>query len=304
MHINETIIEEVFEGTSPSKDIPFYALASGGPASHKCFFGDWLKKNGWDGFLTIDESVEKFLHTGEEALYPHGEKSPNSISAYYDFIEALIHEAAKRNVSIILEDHGDYPDIYKDHINFVTPYGYESFVVGTTITEPNFNKKTQHLMDNEGMPDFTDWGKLYHKRLAQRFDKLTDTFPKGILVETQPDYISPDGEPHERLVLCFEQNEKKLITRVPNSELHNTYYRWERNKTQASSVINHFNSVDKAMELRPSSEGLTHPPGICRPMNSTNNISAFHSFQKHMRALERTYSKEPLFEGYVYIVPN
>ncbi len=242
----QVIAETLLKDVPSCKGRPFYVLAAGGPASHKCFFDTFLKAHDYQSYICIgDELLEQFFSKSEKK-YPHHEKSAEHIVDYYKLIDAIVAQAIKQNISIVLEDHCDYPAVYQRHIDATKNAGYNNFLLFNTITPTNFKKKIDFLIDHSALPNFIEWGKAYHLRADSCFERLLSMFDNGMLIEHCPSFVSEDGKPHADIIA--QSNKKKQNgMEVLNAERYEEFKQWEAQQVDPE-FISYFKNADRVMQ--------------------------------------------------------
>lgn len=243
----DAITKQLLNDIPPWQGKPFYALAAGGPASHKCFLSILLEQQKCTGFISINDELLAPFFPASTSSYPHNEKSAEHIKDYYTLVSHIVEEAKDRGISVILEDHGDYPEIYKRHLKTVNQADYDTFLLMTTISPKNFDSKCEYLIKNAGMPDFREWGKAYHQRIAQKFEGLLDVFDKGMLIETQPAYISPDNLSHAHSVMRFDHSRIDQPVEILDDERYKAFQTWKEH-TNSADFRDYFKSADEVVE--------------------------------------------------------
>lgn len=237
---------QLLEGIPSFEGKPFYALAAGGPASHKSLLSALMARQGVKGVFTISEETLAPFFPDDKSAFPHHEKTDANIRDYYTLVSHIVKEAKKRNISVIFEDHGDYPQVYRQHLKELGP-GYSSFLLATTISPSDYDAKVSYIVEHDGGLDFKEWGKAYHRRFAESFNNLPEIFDKGILLETRPGYISPDHESHAHGVLRFNNTRAKPAMEVLDEQRYQTFRSWEGQEI-SPEFRSFFRAADTAME--------------------------------------------------------
>jgi hypothetical protein len=244
----DAIAEKLLKDIPPWNGTPFYALAAGGPASNKETLSALLNVQGQKGYITLsDDTVMEFLPKSD-FRYPHFEKNADHIKEYYGLIEHIITAAAQKHISVIFEDHGDYPSEYKKHVAAVGKHGYESFLFLTTVSPANFTRRIDALMQQIDLPDFREWGRGYHVRVGQHVDTLTTIFDRGMIVEAEPPDISPDKKLHAFGVMRFDNTSPTPHIEVLDEQRYRTFQSWPQQHCISEDLQHVFRSADAVME--------------------------------------------------------
>jgi len=255
-------IDGLLHGVEPGAGRPFYALAAGGPST-----GKYLMP-----FLLAQHQVD-FLHINDDLLIPylgiaacgepHPEKRPEHIAAYYTLVDALVLEAMRRGISIVLEDHGDFPDVYRGHLACAEQYGYANHLVITSISQKTLEEKAIY---KDCMPHHREWARAYQKRVFANIDTLTEMFDSGSLVETRSDYLSDDSQYHASNIMRFMHCDWGLHKDVLADDRYSELMQWN-NCYIDPAYIEYFDAVDRAMHgytpmpVRGRQEALILPTG-------------------------------------------
>lgn len=181
------VIERLFAGKTPSVT-PFYCFSAGGLCSGKGLPHRLLTQMGHDNFIligthTLDDDW-RVQFAKQRHLSFHPEKLKPMIGDFYDRAAVMVEAAVRRGVSIVFEDHGDFPHEVQRHLALAKPQGYESFLIFNSLSPPKLEMtlEANQTLNREKLP----WTYAYHKRVYDFFPHIAELFEQGAVTERQP----------------------------------------------------------------------------------------------------------------------
>jgi len=105
-----------------------------------------------------------------------------------------VKEASRRGISIIFEDHGDYPDEIKRHLALVKAQHYETFLAESTISPQDMINYSLIRAEQTGFHGKLQWAQAYHLRFQNAMKELENKFDAGELFKKIPDFAGRNSK--------------------------------------------------------------------------------------------------------------
>lgn len=238
MVVMETYIERCLAGKTRS-DSPFYCFSCGGPVSGKGLPAKMLVREGHENFALINMDIMRGAPDYERLVgqHYHPEKQEATILEFYRRAQAIVAEAAARGISVVFEDHGDYPEAIRRQLALVRAEGYETFLAANSCSPENL---TVLANDDKVRP----WTMACHRRFYDAYPALKKEFDAGILLEKLPAKANKDHQ--FGLIARYTNDHGNVTEEILDDERYTAFHGWKNTPIDPAETAA-FDRVDGLM---------------------------------------------------------